>query len=162
MTIALTSRPREHLIAAGKLYPDAWRQVDEFRAERGHSLPKWPSWCFLPLAAPYSIVSADAGTSCLGLDRVSDVARIGALAAWRVTQGVYRFDPAVYQEIRNTPLAGDLPCEALYRLPEWCVYIETTDMEHPSYGRIYGAFVHLEWDANTERHESVIACVNAG
>ena len=28
-----------------RLYPDAWKQVDEFRA-RGKELGDWPDWCF--------------------------------------------------------------------------------------------------------------------
>jgi len=153
MKTSNSCRPRDHLTAAGGLYPNAWTLVDRFRADRGKSLPNWPSWCFLPLAASYSIISGDAGMDRLPLKLIGDVGRLGALAAWRVTQGVYRFDPAVYDAIRDTPLVGDLPCDAFYRLPEWCVYIETPDTVHPQYGRIYGAFVHLEWDAETERQE---------
>jgi hypothetical protein len=41
-----------HLIAAGRLYPKAWRQADQFRADPGKSgMPAWPSWCYLPMAA---------------------------------------------------------------------------------------------------------------
>ena len=36
-------RPQMHLIAAGRLYPKAWRQADQFRADRGKgTLPAWP------------------------------------------------------------------------------------------------------------------------
>jgi len=145
-------RPLEHLTVAGKLYPNAWRMVDEFRAERGKSLPHWPSWCYLPLSGFYAIVSAAAGANRLTPDLIPDVARLGALGIWRVTQGIYRFDPAVYAAIRDTELSGDLPSEIFYRLPEWCVYIETPDVES-EWGRQYGAWVHLEWDANTSRTE---------
>lgn len=149
----MTIRPRNHLIAAGKLYPNAWTMIDDLRSSRGRDLPEWPNWCYLPLSGFYAIVSADAGTDRLPLRLIPDVAKLAAIGTWRVTQGVYRFDPAVYESIRGTPLNGDLPCDALYRLPEWCVYIETPDMSYPGWGRIYGAFVHLEWDANTQRHE---------
>lgn len=144
--------PRDHLIAAGKMYPNTWKMVDEFRADRGKNVPNWPAWCFLPLAGFYAIVSADAGVNRLPLALVSDVARLGALGIWRATQGVYRFDPAVYESVRDTPLTGDLPCDVFYRLPEWCVYIETPDVE-TAWGRQHGAWVHLEWDANTGRTE---------
>lgn len=49
-------------------------------------------------------------------------------------------------------MTGDLPCDVFYRLPEWCVYIETPDVQ-TAWGRQYGAWVHLEWDANTGRTE---------
>ncbi|MDN0082395.1 hypothetical protein QU487_06460 [Crenobacter sp. SG2305] len=53
------------------------------------------------------------------------------LATWRMTQGIYRFDPALYRPLIETPLSGDLPADVLLRLPEWCVYIETPDLEVP-------------------------------
>ena len=37
-----TSRPGEHLAAAGVMYPDAWSQADTFRAQRGRAgLADW-------------------------------------------------------------------------------------------------------------------------
>lgn len=142
-------RPQMHLAAAGRLYPKAWRQADQFRADRGKSgLPAWPSWCYLPMAAWYAIVSEGKGP--LPLDRIGDVGRLAALGSWRVTQGVYRFDQDLYEAVRGTPLEGDLPATILYRLPEWCVYIETPGMQD---GRLHGFFAHLEWDANMGRHE---------
>lgn len=142
-------RPQMHLAAAGRLYPTAWRQADRFRADRGKSgLPAWPPWCYLPMAAWYAIVSE--GQLPLPLEKVADVSRLAALGAWRVTQGVYRFDPTLYEAVSSTPLIGDLPAEILYRLPEWCVYIETPGMLD---AQLCGVFAHLEWDANTGRHE---------
>ena len=152
MSIPTTIRPREHLITAGKMYPNAWKRIDAFRSARGSDLPNWPSWCFLPLSGFYAIVSEDAGDDQIPPHLIPDVARLGAIGTWRVTQGVYRFDPAVYDAIRNTQLTGNLPSELFYRLPEWCVYIDTPDTE-TVYGRQYGAWLHLEWDANTERTE---------
>jgi len=59
-------RPQMHLIAAGRLYPKAWRQADQFRADRGKgSLPTWPSWCYLPMAVWYAIVSEGMGPCLL-------------------------------------------------------------------------------------------------
>jgi hypothetical protein len=42
-------RPARMLGTFSRLYPDAWRLVDEFRADR-QRLGDWPDWCFLPLA----------------------------------------------------------------------------------------------------------------
>lgn len=139
-------------MAAGKLYPDAWRMVDQFRAERGKSVPDWPDWCFMPLAASYAIVSADAGVDRLPPHLAGDVGRLGALATWRVTQGIYRFDPTLFEAITATPVAGDLPCDVVHYLPEWCVYMETPGliwMEQP----LHGVFAHLEYDVNHGRQE---------
>ena len=104
-------RPRNHLVATGKSFPNAWNQIDGFRADRGKDLPNWPEWCFLPLTAFYAIVSANSVNHHLPHDLVSDVAKLGAIGTWRVTQGIYRFDPALYESVRDTPLNGTLPCD---------------------------------------------------
>lgn len=143
-----TCRPREHLRAAGQLYPQAWKQVDLFRASRGKEIPTWPDWCFLPLSAAYAIVCADMGVGRItDPTTIGDVSRLCALATWRVTQGVYRFDPALFPRLWETPVAGDIPVEVLYHLPEWCVYVETPGQF------MHGFFAHLEWDVPHQRPE---------
>jgi len=145
-------RPLNHLQTAGKLYPNAWRQVDEFRQSRGKDLPNWPSWCYAPMAAFYAIVSADAGVDKLPLSLIGDVANLAALSAWRVTQGIYRFDDVFEKALIDSPITGDLPVEVLFRLPEWAVYIETLDYKFFDIP-LYGFFAHLEQDSNTHRNE---------
>lgn len=143
--------PNEHLIGAGKMYPKAWKQVDTFRQDKGRGLPDWPAWCFMPMAAWYAIVSGG-GANRLGLDMIGDVAKLAAIGTWRYSQGIYRFDPEFYNAIIDTVPSGELPAEVLYRLPEWSLYIETPDMQY-SGSAMHGFWVHLEWDANTGRHE---------
>ena len=53
--------------------------------------------------------------------------RIGAFLPWRVTQGIYRFDPTTFDALWKTPVTGDIPTEVLFYLPEWCAYIPTPD-----------------------------------
>lgn len=145
-------RPKQHLVTAGKLYPGAWRQYDAFRQDRGRGgLPDWPDWCYCPLAGAYAIVSGG-GEARVPTQIVGDVARLGALAAWRATQGIYRFDDALRAHLLDTPLTGELPCDVLHRLPEWCVYIETPG-NVVARQEMYGFFAHLEHDANTGREE---------
>lgn len=145
-------RPRDHLAAAGKLYPEAWKLADEFRADRGRDgLPDWPQWCYLPIAGWYAIVSGG-GANRVPAELIGDVSRLAALGAWRATQGIYRFDPALYRAIVDTPVDGDLPHDVLYHLPEWCVYVETPEMTWND-GPLHGFFAHLEWDANSGRPE---------
>ena len=145
-------RPQEHLIAAGRLYPNAWKQADEFRSIKGKGVPNWPDWCFLPLSGWYAIVSAALGLDRLPVSLTGDVGRLAAVGTWRATQGIYRFDPDLYAAVASTPITGDIPCDVLYHLPEWCVYIETPGADFDG-NPLYGIFAHLEWDANTERHE---------
>ncbi|MFA5353787.1 MAG: hypothetical protein WC291_06125, partial [Thermodesulfovibrionales bacterium] len=149
------SRPQKQLIEIARKYPSAWRLVDQMRSQRGISLPDWPSWCFLPMAGTYSAVTAQHGIPRIGpahLDLIGDVSALSALAAWRVTQGIYRFDETLYAEVVETSLAGDLPCEVFQRLPEWCVYIETPGLSAGT-DIIYGAFAYLEWDVAEQRIE---------
>lgn len=59
------------------------------------------------------------------LEVVRLVVPLVTMATWRMTQGIYRIDPAVYAELVSTPVSGDIPAEILQRLPEWCIYVET-------------------------------------
>ncbi len=136
-------RPREILAAVGRAYPNAWRQVDEIRAQRGKGLPGWPDWCFLPLHGAYAIVSGG-GDNRVSIERSHHTGILGALATWRVSQGIYRFDPVLYGALVDSALSGTLPCAPLYRLPQWCVYVETPD--HTVWNRrLHGFWAHLDW-----------------
>jgi hypothetical protein len=147
---AHTHRAREVLLAVGRAYPNAWAQAEKFRLMRGGEL-QWAEWCYLPLAGAYAIVSGG-GDRRVTFERSHHTGAIAALAAWRMTQGIYRVDPALGEALINTPIEGDIPESVLYRLPEWCVYIETPDLEWD--GRpLYGIWAHLEEDANDKSHE---------
>jgi hypothetical protein len=138
-------RPREILATIGRAYPHLWSEVDRLRAKRAKAFPDWPDWCFLPIQGAFSIL-CDRGDRPVRPDHLFHGGFVAALAAWRVTQGVYRFDPTVAEAVMATPLEGDLPNALLYRLPEWCVYIETprrTWDGHP----LHGFWAHLEWKA---------------
>lgn len=146
-----THRARDALIQTGRDYPDAWKSADLFRASRGEPGFAWPDWCFLPLAAAHAVVSESWGGQ-IPLHRIHDVARVGAMMAWRMTQGIYRFDPSIYEALRDTPVSGDIPADVLFQLPEWCVYIETPEMETDAV-RLYGFWAHMEHDMSTGRPE---------
>ena len=142
-------RPGKILGTFSRLYPDAWKQVDEFRARR-KELGDWPEWCFLPLAGSYAIVSK--GKTLQSPNQAHHIGILGALAAWRVTQGIYRFDPTTYDALWKTPVTGDIPTEVLFHLPEWCVYIPTPDQTWQR-STLNGFFAHLECDMNDRRTE---------
>lgn len=143
-------RPLEHLRLFSRTYPKAWSAVDRARSGGGSALTEWPEWCFLPVARAYDIVSG--GPPLRNFNKLKEVAKLAAFAAWRATQGVYRFDPTVFEELWDTPVGGDLPAEVLLRLPEWCVYIETPDRNFGPF-RLHGFFAHLEYDAVLGRSE---------
>jgi len=147
-------RPKQILKEIGKRWPQAWQQVKKFRAGKGKDLPNWPDWCYLPIAAGVAI--ATQGDESLlykvGLDYYLSPAVITAAAAWRVSQGVYRFDSDLYNTLITQPLDGNLPCEVFQRLPEWCVYIETYGAKVGEIP-IIGFWAHLEYDVNDGRSE---------
>jgi len=145
------SRPLGHLHIASKLYPQAWSQVERLRSGRGRDLPKWPAWCFLPLAGWYAIVSGG-GDNRVPPDRGMDIGRLAAVGTWRYSQGIYRFDPDVFDALWTTPMTGDIPADVLLRLPQWCIYVETPGRQF-SDAPLHGFFAHLEWDAGDQRHE---------
>ena len=100
-------RPIAHLNAIAKRYPDAWKQVETLRRDRGNDLPDWPEWCFMPMAAWYSIISAHHRTDRLPLEFITDVANLATLGSWRYSQGVYRFDPDTFSALSDTIVKGE-------------------------------------------------------
>lgn len=150
-------RPIEHLRATMRLYPSTGRMVDEFRADKGKGLPDWPAWCFVPMAGWYALASQDNYTQLLHGQRlplhlIPDVGKLAAIGSWRYSQGVYRLDADLQRALGETLIVGDIPCEVLYRLPEWCVYVETPGREWLG-SPLYGYWCHLEYDINTHRSE---------
>ncbi len=103
------------------------------------------------MAVAYAVVSGG-GVRRVSILTVGDVGRLSALAAWRPTQGIYRFDNSLFSALINTSITGDLPSDVLHRLPEWCVYVETPGLEWVN-SPLYGFFAHLEWDVKTGREE---------
>ena len=133
-------RPEEHLMAFRRRYLRAFKLVDALRAEPGRAGPNWPEWCFLPFEAAYWILHDE------GLPesptQLRDALELSALAAWRVTQGIYRLAPGLFDEAREADLDWKIPTDLFFRLPQWCVYVETHG-EGPMGMRCAGFFAHL-------------------
>ena len=151
-------KPVQHLDYYSNLYPNAWKIIDQYRAAKETALPMWPDWCFIPLAAAYTVVSTEAENQRIdiacdnGFPLLNDVSIIGALAAWRVTQRIYQFDQDVFQTIIETPLNDDLPRDILFNLPEWCVYIKTPGLIIEN-EELDGFFAYLDFDTDEKKSE---------
>ena len=79
---------------------------------------------------------------------------IAALAGWRAAQGVYRFDPDLFDSVWDTPLDTRIPGEVLFRLPEWWVYIYIMPPGCVFAERSLGGFLaYLDYDAGSGRTE---------
>jgi len=138
----LNHSPKNHLVAAGRVYPNIWRKIDEAR-----SFPSWPAWCFAPISELFKCVRSEwIGRSDIH-NMATDTARLAGLAAWRATQGIYQFDPDLYSALITTPV-DRLPAEVLTLLPEWGVYVET-----PGHDRLAGFFAHCDYDPRNQSPE---------
>ncbi|MDY0036709.1 MAG: hypothetical protein RBS05_12440 [Zoogloea oleivorans] len=126
-------RARTALVALSQRLPGIW---DDYAAARAESDRPADDGVFITEfegAGAYmqALYRAGGRTAVEALVRGNpiDVARAvspaNTLATWRMTQGIYRFDPTLYESLIATPLTGDLPADALARLPEWCIYLET-------------------------------------
>jgi hypothetical protein len=133
------NRQRQHVNGISRRYPNAWAQADALRREQRQT---WPDWCYLPIRHWRDMAQAVWPNREPTVDRMIDVGRLAALGAWRVTQGIYRFDPDLYAALIDTPLSGDLPDELLYRLPSWGIYVETPGLSVAS-RPIIGYYAHL-------------------
>lgn len=124
-----------------------WDRVNKVIRMKLSGKTEWPDWCFIPMGAWNAIIFADGAITTL--EQTLEVAKVAAVGAWRYTQGIYRFDETLYEAIAETELAGDLPSDVLFRLPEYCVYVELPEQA----GSIKGFFAHLEYCKKNERAE---------
>jgi len=147
-----TCRPREILRSWGRSHDGIWRIVDDVRQSRCRDDPAWPDHVYLPLERAGEAMARWAAAHDVRMripgDLVRPASELATLAAWRVSQGVYRFDETLYDAILETPIEGEIPAEMLVRLPEWCVYIETPGLDAPLLGggttQIRGVFAWLD------------------
>lgn len=139
------------MLAWHKRHPAGFSLVDECHRDKGRPpLPDWPDWCYAPIAAAFNAVGP------------LDAATVTAMATWRMTQGIYRFDPTLYASLIDTPVTGDLPTDILYQLPEWCVYIETPHGVDYSGTAVRGAFCWLEFDTNNNNQHELRMLLDIG
>lgn len=131
-------------------YPKAWKLAENVLARRGSEFPDWPEWCFLPLPAGIEMARNGGEVEPEGsVEAMLEASRLVALAPWRMTKGVYALAPDVLGALWGTPIeGGGVPHEVLYRLPEWCAYVETPGKTLPmgedgEQREIAGFFAHL-------------------
>lgn len=98
----------------------------------------WPDWCYIPM----SVVARLADDIRI----IGELGNLTAVIAWNQTKGIYRFDETLLESVWDTEISK-IPTALLFRLPEWCVWIET-----PSDKDSDGFFAYLEYD-RTKRVE---------
>lgn len=150
--------PMQILKEYSQTFPKAWRQIAKMREDRGKVLPWWPDWCYCPIAGSVAIVTEGApriGTQEMEKVKETPPGVLAAVAAWRVTKGIYQFDPDLLQEIIKMPLSDTLPAEVFLSLPEWAIWVDVPEEAGIIFenGLLAGFFAYLEYDSNTHRKE---------
>lgn len=133
--IAIPS-PRQRLEEWGRAVPGIWRAVEVMRSQYRPDTAGWPSCVYLPLelaaeATYITLTATSSGPPRSPAELSAPAITTQCLAAWRMTQGIYRIDPTLYTALIDTPITGDVPADVLLYLPEWCVYVETPSMTVP-------------------------------
>ena len=118
----------------------------------------WASWCFFPntlfmtsLVRPDSLASIMSTIQKVVSQRGwGEAVRDWTMFTWRQTRGIYRFDETVYQSVARTQI-NKIPTEILYRLPEWCVFIENPGDITLRGERVSGFFALITDDNTSQR-----------
>ena len=144
------TRPERVLQSASSRYPGIWSCLESVRRHPRETcgLRGWQPWCYMP-------VNAVAGAmGHLHRDRYSqdmvdvllsgETRLVSALAAWRMTKGVYKFDPTVLKAIMGSDVKDGLPEEAFLRLPDWSVYIPTPGVDFSDGLPMHGFFAYVD------------------
>ena len=152
-------RAKEQLTAAAPAYRWMFAACEKARARAAD----WPAHIFVPqeeaLAELPETLRELGGQQAINdfaeysLDEMLLVVAAGLTwASWRMTQGIYRFDPALYPHLIATEGGAAVPANVLMQLPEWCIYIETPGLKIPALmenrpdANLYGAWIRLDID----------------
>lgn len=137
--------------SAGKGFEDFWQFAEKVRRHPemvvGGDGP-WQPWCYLPV----NIINGILGHIFEGEYSMEDIetrmtypARLlTAACAWRMTKGVYVFDPEVLTALIETRADEEPPDEMFLRLPEWCPYLVTPGLETLPGIALHGFFAYVD------------------
>ncbi|MEV4087451.1 hypothetical protein AB0J43_45045 [Nonomuraea fuscirosea] len=159
LALAAARRIAGHVREFRGRYPDGLAQLKHFAARRGQGgLPDWPQWCWVPMSAAHAIASQDGP-----LFNPADISRIAAVGQWKLqdrdivtpTEDVAsEAVPGPTPEPHEMDLA--IPRERLLEALDGVCYYLVMPLPRPDDHEgewLYGAYIHLEWDAITSRTE---------
>lgn len=148
------------LVAHNKEFPEVGKLVEMLAFGDEKRRKEWPDDILLPRKIWPAICMQVMGITTDEYFARRDVlvnraVRMKFLSTWAKTQGIYRFDNTVYQELLEAPFSGDIPAAVLRQLPEWAIYIETPGIDlmpgHPCKG--CWVMIDFETDAPTGEYE---------
>lgn len=159
--------PKALLNGFTRVHPHVWEKFD-WLVERAKQKLSWPDYCVLPTEGWNSFVKdlmPEYHEFCKKhfpdpTDVIRDAAFNAAVyGSWRLTQGIFRFDETIFNELIKTDADVDIPASVLRKLPYWCVYVETSG-DDLSYGLepIYGFFAFIDYMAATGKE---YICIHA-
>lgn len=128
----------------GQDYPGLHKEVQDMlslKPELG-----WADEVFLPFGGWWSIYSNHFGEP--GLEDMSKVGRLATLGTWKYSQGIYIFEPELWESLITMELPDKVPMNVFTRLPEWSLYIVTPESRWLG-EKLYGLWVYLD-SANNE------------
>lgn len=133
--LSTNCRPKELLIKFGKKYDGLWQAMDASRGAfaKASSIPKWSfttqiisAGAFLNFCDPSFNFD---GTKQVPPSLMTEAITSHFLYSWRATQGVYRVDPELFELLVDTDLCGSVPADVLEKMPEWCIYVESPNLQ---------------------------------
>lgn len=151
----------QRLHAYGRRYPGVWDRFAILLAGHADRGVGWSSWCYAPAALANSALFFGGGVSEAARSKLP-IPEVAGLAAWRATQGIYRIHPALLEALLQTPIDGAVPTDVLMRMPEWCVYVETSELTPGLPGHLAGFFAYLECNAHDGHMDLVLLLDFAG
>ena len=99
-------KPRLLLRELSRRCPNVWDYIKKFRSGKEKAHFDWPDWCYMPIAAGHAISSGISLSKEALFDPLLNPASITALATWRVSQGIYRFDADLFNALIHQPFVG--------------------------------------------------------
>ncbi|WP_270666788.1 MULTISPECIES: hypothetical protein [unclassified Aeromonas] len=154
--------PKYYLDQIREHFPDCLDGMNMLLAQYGDEYGEWPSWCLLPKNAWILIAemkrAADEGphytelTDETLIQATMVASDLEAIATWSLTQGIYRFEPTVFEHLCQSPPSPKPSKRLLHRLPEHAVYIETAGLHNLG---LAGFWAHMGYYQETDN-----ACLN--
>lgn len=143
-----TQKLKAHLDFLSESFPGLWKKLAEAYTLRS---PDLPEWCYLPEEKEYEVISSFLEDNNLSSFSSEDlIFKLSTYANWRLTQGVYRFDPILYEAVIKTPVIGVIPKEVLHHIPEWCIFVETPGLSF-SGNKMTGFFAHISYEGRNSK-----------
>lgn len=139
-------RPQKFLYLYKILQRDIWNCLDAFYSSPEN---KWPNYCFVPLILAIRYAGAIFKVDVSKEENsqfIIDHKILFTIGTWNKTQGIYKFDETLFEEITKSEFDGELSADILTKIPEYCCYIEFPENFKIATIRTYGFFALISFN----------------